>query len=122
MIPAKRSDSGIADSTPRLAQDVGLVGPAVAPAVEAHQHERALVADLGDVLVDRLPFRLEGRTGNIDPGGDQLVRDEHLGGEGFHLGDLFGRGVVGRAQNGFCPASRIRVFICSRTDAGIACS
>ncbi len=70
-----------------------------------HQHERAVGRDLGTVLADGVPLAFERITGDVDPGRDLLVGDEHPGRERLHLGDLLGRGVVRRRPEAL-PAPR----------------
>ena len=72
----------------RLAQDVGLLAPVLAPAVLAEEHERAVRADLGDVLVDGVPLAVDRVARDVEPGRDPLVGDQHLGGELLELGEL----------------------------------
>src|SRR4051794_22674712 len=80
----------------RRREDVGLLRPAFLPALEAERHEAAVLAELGDVLVEGLPLRLHRGPADVHPGRDPLVRDEHLGCPGLPLRDLFRTGVLGR--------------------------
>ena len=107
---------------PRLAQDVGLLGPALAPAVEPRSMNglSSLIWVTCSWMAAHL--RVERIARDVDPGRDRLVRDEHLRGVRLDLGDLLGRRVLGRPQKPAGRARCIRSCIARRTEAGIACS